>query len=77
MILTSIVLSTSSRKPFFGSALYTEEVNLQTFVMIELKTICCNYLCTKIFILVIGFQKIEHFLFFPYSKNEYKLCTNL
>ena len=43
------------QKVVFCLALYTQEVNLQTFVMIQCKTICRNYLCTKSFILVIGF----------------------
>ena len=41
------------QKVVFCLALYTE-LNLQTFVMIWCKTICRNYLCIKI-ILVIGF----------------------
>ena len=32
---------------FFCLALYTEEVNLQTFVMIKCKSSCCNYPCMK------------------------------
>ena len=55
------------QKFVFCLALYTE-VNLQTFVMIQCKTICHNYLCTKSFILVIVFQKIKYF-HFSHSKN--------
>ena len=56
--------------------LYTEEVNLQTFVMIKCKTFCGNYLCTKKFILVIGFKNPNIFTF-SNSKNECKLYRNL
>ena len=43
------------QKVVFCLALYTEEMYLQTFVMIQCKTICRNYLCTKSFILIIVF----------------------
>ena len=42
---------------FFCLTLYTEEVNWQTF-MIQCKTFCRNYLCTKSFILFSGIKKI-------------------
>ena len=41
------LLSTSIREVVFSLELYTEGVNLQTFVLIYCKTICHNYLCTK------------------------------
>ena len=62
------MLSTSFRKSFFCLALYTEEVNLQTFVMIICKTICRNYLCTKSFILVTGFKNI-----FAFSRSKKRM----
>ena len=40
----------------FCLVLYTE-INLQTFVLIQCKTICHKYLCTESFILFIGFLK--------------------
>ena len=63
-------------KVVFCLALYTE-VNLQTFVMIQCKIICRNYLCTKSFILVIGFSKNQIFSFFPIVKmyvNYTEIC---
>ena len=50
-------------KGLFYLALYSQEQNLQTFVMIKCKTICHNDQCTKSFILVIGFEKLEYFYF--------------
>ena len=52
----------------FCLAFYTEEVNEQTFVMIQCLTICQNYLCTISFVQVIGFYKMEYFHFFPIVK---------
>ena len=43
------------QKVGFCLRLYTEEINLQTFVMIPCKTICRKYLITKCFILVVSF----------------------
>ena len=40
------------QKVIFCLALYTEEANLQTFVMIECKTVCRHYLRSENFILV-------------------------
>ena len=49
------------QKGAFCLALYTEEVNLQTFIMIWCKAIYRNYLCTKSFILVIVFFVVFFF----------------
>ena len=43
------------QKDVFSMALYSEKVNLQSCVVIQCKTICPNYLCTKSFILISGF----------------------
>ena len=55
-------------KVVFYLALYTEEINIQTFVMIRCKTIRRKYTCTKHFILVIGFNKNCMFSFFSIVK---------
>ena len=65
------------QKIIFCLALYTEEANLQTFVMIECKTVCRNYLRSESFILVnvfffLFFFKSNIFTFSD-SKNECKL----
>ena len=52
----------------FSLALYTEEVNLQTFVIIYNKTICCNYLCTKNFYSSHWFLKNQIFSLFHIVK---------
>ena len=55
----------------------SEEVNMQTFVMISRITICRNYLYTKSFILVIAFFLIKYFHFFLIVKmnaNYAEMC---
>ena len=54
----------------------TEELNLQTFVMIQCKTFCCiNYLCIKSFILLNSFKIIR--FYFSHTKNGYKLYAKI
>ena len=68
LMLTARLL-TSSRKLFFCMMLYSEEVNLESFVLFLWKSVCDNYLCTKCFILFIGFPKVEYFFIFPITKK--------
>ena len=69
------VLSTSFGKSFFAVffclAFYTEDVNLQTFVMAYFKTICRNYVYLKCFILVFGFKK-SNISIFPIAQMTAK-----
>ena len=44
------LLSTSLKKSFFCTALYSEEVNLQSFVMIERNTIYRIFIRTNLFV---------------------------
>ena len=66
------VLGTSFSKYivfFLCMGLYSEEVNVQNFVMIQCKIIIChNYLCTKSFILLCSLDKKLKFPFFPIAK---------
>ena len=52
--------STSIRKLFYA-LLYSEEVNLQIFVMIQCKTFCRNYKCTKCFFYLLVFKSSRSF----------------
>ena len=61
----------------FFLALYTEEVNLQTFVRILCKTIFRNYLRTRSFILVVDFKNKIYSFTFSHRKNVCNFCRNL
>ena len=54
------------RKSFFCLALYTEEVNLQTVVIIKCTIICRNYVCkTKVLFLSLVLKNSNVFTFVP------------
>ena len=58
--------------------LYTEEVNLQTVVIIEHKTICCitMYIHKTNSILFIGLKKNQFFFIFPIVELAAKNAEN-
>ena len=57
----------------FCLALYTEEANLQTFVMIFCKTICWTTYAQKVLFWSLVFKKSNIFTFY-HSKTDCKLC---
>ena len=66
------------QKIVYCLALYTEEVNLQTFVMILSKPISGNYLCTKKFYCSHWFKKKKikyfHFTIVKMNANYAEIC---